>query len=161
MGIGVLAVALKERMAEIRDGRSLGDTALTTGDRLLAEPGCEAWAKTEGPDGRMRWDGEARGGIILEVVRTPVVDHDTGECGYRRAFRCYDYDPRTPDHQRISTLTEAQIAEFEPANVARLRNIYRGWCREIGKRSGIATSAEIDMCQDVARLAAIVGQRTR
>lgn len=154
-------MALAERMAELRDGRALGDTALTTGDRLLAEPGCEAWAKVDGGDARMRWDGEPRGGIILEVTQSPVVDEETGECTYLRAFRCYDYDPRVPEHQKWSTLTEAQIAAFEPANVARLRGVYRKWAKQIAENKTTATAREIDLCQDLARLAAIVGQRGR
>jgi hypothetical protein len=158
-------MALADRLAALReeaDGRPLFDTARTLGDAAIAEPGCECWARVDGGDARMRFDGEPRGGIILEIVAGhPDVDEETGEVVHRRAYRLFDYDPRTPPHQRISVLTETQIdpQSFGPPNLARIRNLYRQLCRDISRRKGTATVAEIDMVHDAWRLAAIVGQQ--
>lgn len=157
-------MTLAERMAELRaedDGHLLFDTARTLGDFRLVEPGCEIWAKTEGADARMRFDGEPRGGIVLEITETAEPDRDTGEITPRRAFRCYDYDYRTPPHQRISVLTEAQVDSFEPPNMVRIRSTWRRLCKEVAAKKGTAAPEEIDTVLDAARLAAIVGQRTR
>ena len=58
-------MTLAERMAQLREdaesgGRRLGDSARTIGDMVLAEPGCEAWARTEGGDARMRFPRRMR-----------------------------------------------------------------------------------------------------
>lgn len=136
--------------------RPLFDTALTTGDHLLAEPGCRVWAKTEGVDARMRFDGEARGGILLETTSVPeVVDVETGEMRWMRCYRLYDPSTRTPAHQRISTLTERQVGSFEPVNISQVRGTVRRLCGEVAKQKGPMGSAELELLDVIRRLAAV------
>lgn len=158
----VIAQRALERHERLTGTRPLFDSARTKGDYLLAEPGCEIFARDSGDvtNIRMRADGQPRGGIIVEIASGSEVTGD-GEIIQRRAFRCIDYDPRVPLRRATTVLTEAQIdpSTFTAPNIARIRGLYRRMCREIGARSGVASSSEIDMVLDAARLAAIVGSR--
>ena len=134
--------------------------AQTIGDMAVVEPGCEIWARNgdaEDITNMRQWqDGEAKGGIVLEV--TDVVDRETGEL--LRAFRCWDYT-RGIDHS-YSTLTEAQVdpSTFTAPSIVRLRNQYRRICKHIAERQHTAGVFEIQMVIDAARMAAIVGSMT-
>jgi hypothetical protein len=144
--------------------RPLFDTAYTKGDFMLAEPGCEVWGWSaltlpEGADPsavRMRSDGEARGGIILEI--TTDWDEETGE--RKRAFRTIDYDPRIPLWQATTVLQEAECdpQTFTNPDWTRIREMYRRLCREVGQQKHIASMAEIDMVTDAFHLASIIGR---
>lgn len=136
--------------------------ARTLGDMALVEPGCEVYARVDGDvaDVRMRADGEARGGIVIEVTDTTIVDED-GAITQQRAFRCFDY--QIPDLAKAFTvLTEAQVDPdgFEPPRIDRIRGLYRRLCQEVGAKRGTASAFEIDLVAVAARLAAIVGQKT-
>lgn len=131
--------------------------AHTIGDHTLAQPGCEAWAKTDDPNARARFDGEPRGGIILEITANRVITDD-GEIHDLRSYRCWDYDPRTPTHQRECWLTEQQVAAFDPPNIARIRNQARRLHAEIGKQRGTRNTDEQRLCDIAARLDNIIGR---
>lgn len=149
----------REQAERFNGDRPLFDTAWTKGDFRLAEPGAEVWARTDGDITQVRMNpaGEARGGIILEVTADP--DPETGEM--RRAFRCFDYTSG-PTWRAVTVLTEAQVDpnSFSPPDWARIRGLYRRLCREVGVKRGTASCDEIDMVQDAAHLAAIIGQVT-
>jgi hypothetical protein len=152
----------RERRERYEGTRPLYDTAYTKGDYLLAEPGCEIWARTEGPNARMTHDGEPRGGIILEITSSTEVDAETGELVQRRSFRTFDYYCGAL-WRATTVLNEAQVdpESFEAPDWGRIRNTYRRLCHEVGKKHGKrspADTAEITMVRDAGRLAAIVGQ---
>jgi hypothetical protein len=149
--------AADQRSKERWNGdRPLFDTALTLGDFRIAEAGAECWARTDGDIAllRMAHDGEARGGIILDITADP--DPETGDM--RRAFRVFD--PYAPLWQAVTVLQESMIdpQSFSPPNLGRIRNAYRRLCREIGSKRGAATSTELEMVANAGRLAAILAR---
>jgi hypothetical protein len=120
--------------------------ARSTGDMLMAgwTPGCEVYARTEGADARMRWDGEARGGVVLEII--DLRDHETGEVS--RTFRCLDPDPACPMYRAVNELTEAQIdpTSISGVNLKSLRPLVRhrvgGW---LSSQRGSLSPVEVEM----------------
>lgn len=141
--------------------------ARTLGDMAIVEPGCEIWART-GVNGSMRvgdddadGDGvQARGGVVLEVTDNVDYDRETGEIAHRRSFRVFDY--AAPSRQAYTTLTETQVdpSRFDGPNPSRLAGLVRRWCRQVGERNGILTSADAQLVVDAARLTAVLMQRT-
>lgn len=134
--------------------------ARTIGDMGLIEPGCEIWAKNsdlEDITNVRQWiDGDAKGGIVLEV--TDIVDRDTGEM--LRAFHCWDYT-RSIEHA-YSTLTEAQVdpSTFAAPSIVRIRNQYRRICKHVATMTSVSTARELQWVLDAAKMAAIVGAMT-
>lgn len=141
--------------------------ARTLGDFLIVEPGCEVYARA-GTTGMMRPGDDdpgsegvqARGGIVLDITDVTEITDD-GEIIRQRAFRTFDTDPRLQLHEAFTTLTEAQVdpSRFATPEPNTIRHTYRRLCRYVADRRGVASPFEIDLVQDAARLAAIVGQR--
>lgn len=140
-------------------------SARSIGDMSLIDVGCTVWAKTEegGHDlsqVRMNSDGEARGGLVVEVTDHTEVTED-GEIVKRRAFRCLD-PYLGPESFRAWTLLEeanVDLAACEPPQLGRIRSMYRRACAHVGKQKGNAHADETDLVIVAARLAALVAQR--
>lgn len=163
----------KKEARERWDGlRPIVDSRLgarTIGDMGLVEPGCEIWAKNsdlEDITNVRQWiDGDAKGGIVLEIVDFPLtnIDDQTGEIGEwrtTRAFRCWDYT-RGIEHA-YSTLTEAQVdpSTFAAPSIVRIRNQYRRICKHVATMTSVSSARELQWVIDAARMAAIVGAMT-
>ena len=137
--------------------------ARTIGDMGLIEPGCEIWAKNsdlEDITNVRQWiDGDAKGGIVLEVTDNRLVMGD-GEILTCRAFRCWDYT-RSIEHA-YSTLTEAQVdpSTFAAPSIVRIRNQYRRICKHVATMTSVSSARELQWVLDAARMAAIVGAMT-
>lgn len=136
--------------------------AKTIGDMAMIEPGCEIWAKNadiEDITNVRQWvDGDAKGGIVLEIIDATYIDAVTGEFSPLRAFRCWDYT-RSIEHA-YSTLTEAQVdpSTFAAPSIVRIRNQYRRICKHVATMTSVSSARELQWVCDAARMAAIVGQ---
>ena len=159
----MIAESKAKREAYLRDNGPLFDSRLgakTIGDMALLGEGFMAWAKREGGDQRIAHDGEARGGIVLEVTDA-VTGNEDGEVTKVRAFKCWNpYIGGPGDYRTFSMLTEAQVdpAACEAPDMATVRRAYRRLAKWVGEQKGTAPLDEIDVAMWCGRLAAIVGQ---
>jgi hypothetical protein len=90
-------VAADEQRRTTYGARSIGLLAMVA-------VGWQLWSKEGGVDQRSDANGDARGGIVVEITGTRTVDDETGEVRDDRAFRCVD-----PISLRQVTLPEKMV----------------------------------------------------
>ncbi len=159
----MIAESKAKREAYLTDSGPLFDSRLgarTIGDMALLGEGFMVWAKRDGPDQRIAYDGEARGGIVLEVTDA-VTGNADGEVTKVRAFKTWNpYIGGPGDYTAYSMLTEAQVdlSACEAPDMATVRRAYRRFAKWVGEQKSTAPLDEIDVAVWCGRLAAIVGQ---
>lgn len=151
-----------QRRADRWEGRRpLVDSRLgsrTIGDMSIITEGCELFAKEDGSDDmRLRPDGEAVGGIVLDVTDVATVTDD-GEIVQQRAFLVYD--PHMPLYQAFTTLTERQVdpTRFMPPNIGRIRQAIRRMKNGV-RDKGPITSEDVDLLGHAYHLGSVLMQR--
>lgn len=132
----------------------------TLGDLALVETGCQLYAREDGDGMRVDDNGDALGGIVLEITFTGGIDEETGEISTRRAFHIYDPMKRLDKAFRVLTEEQVDRDRFEPFDIATVRRAMRRFCREVGEQTGVATMRELKLVSDAARLAALIGSGT-
>lgn len=153
--------------AELLDSRF---GARTLGSLAEVSLGCWLWSRDSYVDGRLDFNGDPRGGIVVgfDGGGPPSVDLDTGELlEHPPRFECYDPALSRQMYRAFTWLTEAQvepsaIGPAEPSSLALAVRNFAGEVCQCRRRQKVRslTSSEADMMRYGFLLSAVLmGER--
>jgi hypothetical protein len=132
--------------------------AHTIGALAMVDVGWSVWSRTAGNIRHIRLNhqGEARGGVVVDITARRIADPDTGEVRTERAFRCVD--PYACPQLAWATLTEDHI---DPA-VVEIPNQRRRWVVILALlQAAIGAGRPLDLARTEADRTDLIGHAYR